>query len=742
LDIKTNKPDSIKSRLSIESDYNNNITFTYNNSEKVWEINLAGQSHESVGRITAYYKQDNGSKVAVGFLDLAGYNKQTIKLVIVPVGKAYTIDKDALTDTINSIYKQAITYWDVSVLPTINPDFEENDKTGLDTDLPGIAAYTKEMNNLNDAIKDRSDYNKDTYYLFLIDKSESGDKNGIMPFRRHFGYIFMNDQEKLADNKPKMYHTMGHELGHGAFCLQHPWTEKGTTEGQTYSIMDYKRDAPNTQLYHYQWDEVHDPKISLFGGSEEEVSDIESCDAPYPKYDGKQEGQHEITYGQRIDSNPEILSATISSCSQTWVWHFNRKELPSFERDVNNKGKWFKIHEYCKIKHVQYVAAAIYVLTDLNQKKYQDYKIESDKYMISTFFYSGDNPNHLLSAAENCSEEIKKIMSYQEIATGRVEEENIVFDILTFVTPGMIYKGGKAILRGILSLANTERVILSLKSISSGALILTQLNGAAIKVSEASADDIIKYTITEGKELGIVSNGRKIATLTDGILNPIKFSDETGTVVSRVVTSTYDDAGKETIEVLELVNTQKGLIFRKTVSSNAPFRIDALTNIANDPNNIQTFVANNIDELLKAGNIEVIWSLGGGPRGRLIESIMFINKYQKAGYQFIGAWNYKAIDFVDGTIIRGTNQITEVVSFKTFTTAKTGQEALNAFEQTLKKSAKALNEATLANQYSGANKVLDIVVRKGKFDMDKLNYIWNLIKGSYPNVKNVNISSF
>lgn len=90
-------------------------------------------------------------------------------------------------------------------------------------------------------------------------------------------------------------------------------------------------------------------------------------------------------------------------------------------------------------------------------------------------------------------------------------------------------------------------------------------------------------------------------------------------------------------------------------------------------------------------------------------------------------------------MVRGVN---EVVSFKTFNTIKTGKEALSVFEQTLKKSATALNEAVLDPKYSKANKVLDIVVKKGKFDLTKLDDMWDLLKGSYPNIKKVNIYEF
>lgn len=270
LEITATVPDSIKSRLSIETETGQPLNFVQNPNDKSWELSITGLVHESINRLTAWYKQDDGSRVAVGYLDLANYQRQQLKVNIVPVNMAKQGSEQQIKDYLNKVYSQAITSWDVAILDPLEVEFEANGTEGLDTELPGIAAYTKEMRTINDAMKARSDYDPDAYYLFLIPKSEKGDKNGIMPFARHFGYIFM-DATKDAE---KQHHTMAHELGHGAFCLKHPWQEKGTTEGQTYSIMDYRTQKPNTLLYKYQWDEVHNPKISLFGGDEEEVSSV------------------------------------------------------------------------------------------------------------------------------------------------------------------------------------------------------------------------------------------------------------------------------------------------------------------------------------------------------------------------------------------------------------------------------------------------------------------------------------
>ncbi len=96
-----------------------------------------------------------------------------------------------------------------------------------------------------------------------------------MPFNRHFGFIFLENDKNLASNPEKLQHTIAHELGHGAFTLYHTFSskDKSIPQGSTYNLMDYSLKSPNNLLRKYQWHTIHNPRISLFGGEEEEVSE-------------------------------------------------------------------------------------------------------------------------------------------------------------------------------------------------------------------------------------------------------------------------------------------------------------------------------------------------------------------------------------------------------------------------------------------------------------------------------------
>jgi hypothetical protein len=87
-------------------------------------------------------------------------------------------------------------------------------------------------------------------------KTEPASKSGVsgfMPLKRQFGFVFsQSDDKKLR--------TLAHELGHGVFGLQHPFTEYKTTE-PTDLLMDY---GTGTALNHNDWEIMHAPGLQLY----------------------------------------------------------------------------------------------------------------------------------------------------------------------------------------------------------------------------------------------------------------------------------------------------------------------------------------------------------------------------------------------------------------------------------------------------------------------------------------------
>lgn len=70
-----------------------------------------------------------------------------------------------------------------------------------------------------------------------------------MRLNGQFGYVYGNALTK----------TGAHELGHGIFKLEHPWSKYNTTQGSTDLLMDY---GNGTILNHLDWKQINDPTLA------------------------------------------------------------------------------------------------------------------------------------------------------------------------------------------------------------------------------------------------------------------------------------------------------------------------------------------------------------------------------------------------------------------------------------------------------------------------------------------------
>jgi hypothetical protein len=73
------------------------------------------------------------------------------------------------------------------------------------------------MNLVIDAFEAVVDPAKDTYYLFLINRSPKTTKEGYMPFQQRYGFLTVGS----GISKNDFIRTTAHELGHGAFNLRY-----------------------------------------------------------------------------------------------------------------------------------------------------------------------------------------------------------------------------------------------------------------------------------------------------------------------------------------------------------------------------------------------------------------------------------------------------------------------------------------------------------------------------------------
>lgn len=182
---------------------------------------------------------------------------------------------------------------------------------GLDAEESGLlSSFNQKMRDFNTEFKRNRYVDKDAYYIFLI-KGSGSSRAGFMPFKRQFGYVFVEHARDLAT-------TIAHELGHGAFNLRHTFSEfPGVAQGASKNLMDY---SDGQELKKYQWDNVHDPE-SVIGWLEDDEEGaawmpcfgfFDDCDDVLKKLEAiKQAYEHRNTISGKIpySASRKVLNA-------------------------------------------------------------------------------------------------------------------------------------------------------------------------------------------------------------------------------------------------------------------------------------------------------------------------------------------------------------------------------------------------------------------------------------------------
>jgi hypothetical protein len=234
------------------------------------EITVQGRSELEVEQVTAFLSRKdadgNESDETIGRLNVISYNKMLKKLVLIPVNNAAVpagFSASQIEQELNKVYGQAVVQWFVEVAPSMQSNYD-TDNDGLEYGTSILNNYTGEMRTIiNDFTKDQSIL-PETYYLFLVPKATEPHLTGYMPRRKQIGFLFTDNL-----NTTNFIKTIGHELGHGAFRLEHTFPE---LPQQGNNLMDYS--ISGTHLHKHQWDYVHDPvgALALWDGDEESAA--------------------------------------------------------------------------------------------------------------------------------------------------------------------------------------------------------------------------------------------------------------------------------------------------------------------------------------------------------------------------------------------------------------------------------------------------------------------------------------
>ncbi|MCD6069319.1 MAG: Fibronectin type domain protein [Bacteroidetes bacterium] len=285
--LSTSGPDNIRLKLKKNSQ-NFDITKvvfknaagneTYNatyQSDSTLSLSISGQGAGTMKEVVAYYTTTSPAHTyAIGAFNVFFYQPKTYKLKLVNLGGYNNMPPAAqVRDSLNKIYGNVFVNWTVetvssySLSATISKNIHVENSSLLSNYMPDMQAI---VNDFKDNCTAYDSGNEDTYYL-LFGATNDGNMEGYMPRGRNTGFIFGNPNEPAT-----LYATIAHELGHGAFNLQHIFCNDELGAGNkftTNNLMDYYNGlgAWKNQLYKHQWDLIHNPGfVGWFGGDDDE----------------------------------------------------------------------------------------------------------------------------------------------------------------------------------------------------------------------------------------------------------------------------------------------------------------------------------------------------------------------------------------------------------------------------------------------------------------------------------------
>ncbi len=226
------------------------------------DLTLRGSANGSGVALYAYQRVNDTTEKIAGKLNIMSFDEQFKKLYIVSVNGAKLPDEKELQQTLNKVYAQAITNWEVIMLEGLPEITFENGQYMAHGGSSAISVYNKDQRSIVNAfVNSGQQLESGAFYLFFVENVQFKERSiaGYMPLQRQVGFIY--DYPGL--------NIIAHELGHGAFNLQHTFSPGRflATEHTTDNLMDYKG---STELWKHQWKEAQNPQTILFAFTQDE----------------------------------------------------------------------------------------------------------------------------------------------------------------------------------------------------------------------------------------------------------------------------------------------------------------------------------------------------------------------------------------------------------------------------------------------------------------------------------------
>lgn len=243
--VGENASDKVKAEIKIIPFDANKLSFKTRGGQVCAHTPAGANSYEvtvpaDAGCVYAYYDAKK-----IGKLNVVTLKQQNRKLVLVPVNNA-ALSVSNVQNELNKLFGQANVNWSVTTKSSFNFNLGNDGLEAADANL--LSKYSTEMRAVRDAYKSYDSlYDKEAYYIFVVNNFNDPGIKGYMVRGRGLGFVAANASVK----------HLAHELAHGAFGLEHsfPAIAKNTSN----NLMDYKEQG--VELSAMQWEEMHSSQM-------------------------------------------------------------------------------------------------------------------------------------------------------------------------------------------------------------------------------------------------------------------------------------------------------------------------------------------------------------------------------------------------------------------------------------------------------------------------------------------------
>ncbi|PKA97996.1 fibronectin type III domain protein [Flavobacteriaceae bacterium MAR_2009_75] len=251
--------------VSFKTKQGDSIPTTFNGTTATLTLTGRYSFENEVIYATVTSKEDNSKQLTAGAFTLWHLTERSVNVALVSVNGA---SLGSIESNVSKIFEKAVA--NIQFGKSLSLSVEKSELGSNQTldfgESAWAAAYNEEQKMLVNKVKQLAGYKSDTYYILVFNDIEpSRPIGGFMPLQRQMGFVFGGKPEK-EDKGGDKSKTLAHEIGHGIFALQHPFSEFGTDEQQTDWLMDY---GSGDQLPHTHWAQIHDPALKFYLFQEE-----------------------------------------------------------------------------------------------------------------------------------------------------------------------------------------------------------------------------------------------------------------------------------------------------------------------------------------------------------------------------------------------------------------------------------------------------------------------------------------